>query len=402
MVESNDVVIIGAGQAGLSLSHELTHAGREHLILEAGRVAQSWRERWDSFCLVLPSGTVRLAGLDYEGPEPDGFMPRDQFVEYMGRYASSFGAPVRERTGVTALEPDERGFLIQTTSGDIRAREVVVATGGYQRPYQPPVVEALAAHLPVFTCPGYTNPGILPEGRILVVGSGQSGCQLAEELLQAGREVFLACGKAGWAPRRIGEQDLFWWLRATGDLDDTVESLETPAARLTANLQASGQGGGHDLHYRTLQAAGATLVGHLVGVESGMAHFAPDLAESVAVGDARYADIRETVRKSAAARGVTAPQMPDPPPFVADGPAQAPLDGFGAVIVVCGFRPDYASWMRTPGAFDDMGLPLQEEGSSTVVPGLHFMGVPFQRRRISATLYGVGEDAQALAARMAG
>jgi putative flavoprotein involved in K+ transport len=167
--------------------------------------------------------------------------------------------------------------------------------------------------------------------------------------------------------------------------------------RLGANPQASGGRGGHDLHYRTLHASGVTLLGHFLGVEEGTAHFAPDLAESVAFGDARYADICGLIRKTCDARGVDAPGMPPPPPFTADPPERLDLTGFGAVIFTSGYRPDYASWVDFPGAFDDLGFPIQEDGSSTVVPGLHFMGVHFQRTRKSATFLGVADDAAVLA-----
>ncbi|HEX6487991.1 MAG TPA: NAD(P)/FAD-dependent oxidoreductase [Candidatus Dormibacteraeota bacterium] len=402
-METHDVVVVGAGQAGLSLSHELTRAGREHLVLERGEVGQSWRERWDSFCLVLPSWTISLPGGRYEGPEPDAFMPRDDFVQHLVTYARSFDAPIREHVTVTALDVDGGGtFRLTTSAGQIAAREVVIASGGYQRPHRPPAVAQLSPFVNVLTITEYSNPGALAPGKVLVLGSGQSGCQIAEELREAGREVWLACGRAPWTPRRLAGHDMMWWLLGSGFMNQTLADLPSPLARLIGNPQASGRGGGHDLHYRTLQALGVTLTGRLRGAEDGRAHFEADLHDSVAFGDGRYREIRERVAATAAAKGIPVPELADPPPFVADPPTAVDLTGFAAAILTAGFRPDYKSWVNLPNAFDDVGFPLQVDGSSTVVPGLHFMGVHFQRKRKSASLMGVGEDAEVLAERLTG
>lgn len=402
MGDSHDVVIVGAGQAGLSLSHALTRDGREHVILERDKLGQSWRTRWDSFCLVLPNWSVRLAGQAYEGPDPDGFMPRDEFVGYLSGYAASFGAPVRDGVSVTSLEwGEDGGFLLQTSGGEITSREVVLATGGYQRPHRPAAVDELPDSMMVTGAESYRNPEAVPPGRVLIVGSGQTGCQIGEDLLLAGRDVYIACGRAPWQLRRPGGRDIWEWMVGTDFLNMTLADLPSPMARLAPLPQMTGRDGGHDLNYRTLQAAGATLVGHLTGAEEGRAHFASDLADSVAFGDARYSDLREVVRKSAAAKGLPMPEMPAPPPFVADAPESVALSEFGAAIVACGYRPEYKSWVRLPEVFDEMGFPIEEDGCSTVVPGLYVMGMPFQRKRTSATLFGVGEDAQVLAERMA-
>jgi putative flavoprotein involved in K+ transport len=236
---------------------------------------------------------------------------------------------------------------------------------------------------------------------VLVVGSGQSGCQIAEELHEAGREVFLACGRAGWLPRRIGDHDVFWWLHEAGDLDDGLDALPNPAARLAANVQASGHGGGHDLHYRTLRRMGVTLLGHLLGVEGGHARFAPDLGESVAWGDQRHAKVMGGFRKFAAERGLPWPGIPEPEPFEAEAAERLSLEGLGAVVFAGGFRPDYESWVHCPGAFDELGFPIHDEGASTVASGLYFVGVHFLRKRKSSLLIGVGEDA-AIVARQIG
>jgi putative flavoprotein involved in K+ transport len=234
-----------------------------------------------------------------------------------------------------------------------------------------------------------------------VIGSGQSGCQIAEELHEAGRDVFLACGRAGWAPRRLGGHDLFWWLLETGELDEPLSSLPSRAARLAGSMQATGHGGGHDLHYRTLRTLGVTLLGHFLGAEGRHARFTPDLAESVAWGDQRNARLMDRIRTLAAQRGLPRLDIREPEPFSADAPEQLNLSGFGAVVFAGGFRPDYESWVRCPGAFDELGFPIHEDCASTVFRGLYFVGVHFLRTRKSSLLLGVGEDAAIVARRIA-
>jgi len=401
MPEGIRTVIIGGGQAGLSVSHELAQAGVKHVVLERGRVGQSWRGRWDSFCLVTPNWSVQLPGRAYDGPDPDSFMPRDELVRYLERYATAIDAPVREGVEVSSVRPQPDGdFSLATSAGNIVASTVVLCTGAYQRPHRPAGAATLPAALVQIDAEDYRNPRELPPGQVLVVGSGQSGCQIAEELHKAGRDVFLACGRAGWAPRRIGGHDVVWWLQAAGDLDDGVDELPSPAARLGANLQASGQGGGHDLHYRTLQRMGVTLLGHFLGAEGQRGLFAADLGESVAFGDQRNGKLVDGFRKAAARLGLPEPEVPEPDPIDLDAPELVDLSGLGAVVFAGGFRPDYASWVHCAGAFDELGFPIHEEGASTVAPGLYFVGVHFLRKRKSSLLIGVGEDAEIVAAQI--
>ena len=401
MAESFEVVVVGAGQAGLSISHELAHAGVDHVVLERSRVAETWRSRWDSFCLVTPNWTVNLPGQPYSGTDPEGFMPRDELVAYFAAYAASFKAPVREGVEATELVLcDDGGFLLRTSAGEFEAREVVIASGGYQKPFRPAGASDLPPGLHLIDVEQYSNPGALPDGAVLVLGSGQTGCQLAEELAEAGRETYLACGRAPWVHRRIeGRDTLELLFKQTPFMEVTLAMLPSPAGRLGANPQASGHHGGHDLTYRTLRAMGVHLLGRFTGAEGHTAHFADDLGDSVAFGDARYTELCEMIRDSFKARGEAPPEMPPPAPFHADAPLSIDHSDFGAVICTAGFRPDY-SWVKAPGGFDATGFPLQVDGSSTVVPGMHFMGVHFQRKRKSAVLYGVAEDATVLAERM--
>jgi putative flavoprotein involved in K+ transport len=401
MTERHEVVVVGGGSAALAVSHELSGRGVEHLVLERGRVGQTWRDRWDSFCLVTPNWTVQLPGGAYSGDDPDDFMPRDDIVAHVQTYADSFSAPVREGVSVTSLgAASAGGFLLDTSEGDVRADAVVVCTGAYQRPHRPAGAGSFPGDLLQLDTEGYSAPDALPPGKVLVVGSGQSGCQLAEELREAGRDVFLACGKAPWAPRRIGGRDLLGWVVGTPFLEGLVTDMPSPPDRLVANGQATGHGGGHDLHYRTLQRLGVILLGHFRGAGDGSAYFAPDLADSVAFGDARYAEVRNLIRQICANRGLAVPEMPDPPGFRAEHLDSVRLEGFGAVIFTSGFRPDYSSWVRFD-AFDELGFPLQRDGASTVVPGLYFCGVHMLRKRKSSLLLGVGEDAVIVAGTIA-
>jgi putative flavoprotein involved in K+ transport len=393
IVERIDVVVVGGGQAGLATSHELARAGVEHVVLERARIAEAWRRRWDGFCFVTPNWTARLPGHPYDGDEPHGFMRRDEIVSYLERYAAGFDVPVRQGVDVTSLQPGSQSdFLLRTSAGDIVARSVVVATGAYQRPHRPEASTTIPIELLQIDVNSYRNPKVLPRGAVLVVGSGQSGCQIAEELLEAGREVFLSCGRAPWAPRRLGGRDLYWWAFETGFMDERLSDL-APEERLLSNPQATGSRGGHDLHYRTLRESGVTLVGRFLGADGWRVRFADDLAASVSWGDRRYTRFIDLIRRLVAERHLPVPSIPPPAPFDGRGPKIIDLKGFGAVVWATGFRPDYSTWLGVPGAIDTLGFPVQSEGASSVAPGLFFVGVRFLRTRKSSLLYGAGEDA---------
>jgi putative flavoprotein involved in K+ transport len=350
---------------------------------------------------MTPNWNVQLPGHRYNGQHPDGFLDRDEVVSFLERYAAEFGAPVNEGVEVTSLEPADGGFLLETSAGEIAARSVVVSSGAYQRPWRPPAADTLPHDVSQIDVRGYRNPAALPAGPVLVVGSGQSGCQIAEELSAAGRDVFVACGRAPWVPRRIGDHDAVWWAVETGFFDAPLSSLPSPAARFGANVQATGTNGGHDLHYRTLQAMGVTLLGHFAGADGHRGRFAPDLRETVGWADEVHGQLMGLIRKVADERGLPAPEVPEPEPFDAEAPEYVDLDGFGAVIFATGFRPDYASWVHVPGAFDELGFPIHHEGASSVISGLYFVGVHFLRKRKSALFIGACEDAPIVARQIA-
>jgi putative flavoprotein involved in K+ transport len=397
MERSVDVAIIGGGQAGLATSWYLTQSNVDHVVLESGRVAETWRSRrWDSFCLVTPNQFIHLPGAKYAGPDPDGFMTLAEIVDYFQSWADSFDAPVGGNSRVTKLEADGAGFLLTLSSGTIKARTVVVATGAYQRAHRPAGAESLPRDVVQLLAEEFTNPAALPPGAVLVVGSGQTGCQLAEELHESGRKVFLACGRCFWVPRRMEGHDAVWWMADSGFMDRTPDKLPSPEARLLGNPQATGHDGGRDLNYRVLHDKGVELLGRYAGADGSKLRFGDDLAASVDFGDARLTDFLKFIEASCAAKGTIAPGYQMPPPLRIKTRTQLDIarDHIGAVIWTSGYRPDYG-WVKFP-VFDGMGFPLQVDGRSTVA-GLYFMGVHWMRKNKSPILYGVGEDAEVVA-----
>jgi putative flavoprotein involved in K+ transport len=397
----HDVTVVGAGHAGLSISAALSARGIEHTVLERDRVGSTWAGRWDSFCLVTPNWAIELTGGGYDGDDPDGFMPRDHIVAFLERYAARVSAPVQTGAEVTGVRTIEDGFALDTSVGSMTTRVLVAANGAFQRPFRPDGLSSLPPDVPVIDASRYRNPQALPDGGVLVIGSGQTGAQLSEELHDAGHDVVLACGRAPWMPRRIGDHDLVWWLLRTGFLDVQLSALPDPAIRLVSNPLTSGHDGGHDLHYRTLRSMGVTLAGRFLGCDGADLVFDDSLPASVAWGDARHDELAEMIMKMVADGGLPPVEIEPPSPFAPEAPTSLPVARFGSVIVTGGFRPDYGSWMPWADAFDATGFPVQTDGESQVVDGLHFMGVHFLRKRKSAILLGGREDAEVVADRIA-
>jgi putative flavoprotein involved in K+ transport len=398
MDRSVDVAIIGAGQAGLATSWHLAHAKVDHVFLDAGRVAETWRtRRWDSFRLITPNWAVGLPGVAYAGEEPDGYMSRAELIDFFESWAASFNPPVVGNTQVSRLEADPKaGFVLTSAGGRLRARRVVVASGGYQRAHRPIGADSLPTALHQVLAEDYRNPAALPPGNVLIVGSGQTGCQLAEELHEAGQKVFLACGRCPWVPRRVGGRDIVWWFIESGFMDRSPDKLPSPTARLVGNPQTTGHDGGHDLNFRTLRATGVELLGRFLGADGPTLHFADDLAASVDFGDARWAEIRGWIDQLCARTDVPKPAYDIPPPMRIKTRTEIDLvrEGIGTVIWTSGYRPEYG-WVKLP-VFDEMGFPVQVDGR-TAVHGLYFVGVHWMRKNKSAILYGVGEDAEIVA-----
>lgn len=396
-METVDTVVVGAGQAGLAASYFLTQHGREHVVLERGAVGETWRsQRWDGFCLNTPNWSLQLPGGEYAGSEPDAFAPLVDVVDYIESYARSFAAPVRGHTPVTALRREGDGYLVETGDGAVGARNVVVATGAFQQP-RPRVAGVDSAPVELqLTTSEYRRPGQLSDGAVLVVGGGQSGRQVTDELLTAGRTVYLSTGRCGWFPRRHRGRDFLHWARVLGLLDQTVDSLPSPAARLACNPPISGNDGGHDCHPRWLAGRGATVVGRLAAIEGGVARFEPGVEEALAASDAGAVALVEGIEEHIAAHGLDEPEPaeehdPGPSP-IADTP-ELDLRGHGidTILWATGFRPDYG-WIELD-LVDEFGWPVQHRGASQH-PGLYFVGVNWLHKRSSALFCGVGEDAE--------
>lgn len=396
VTDGAEVAIIGAGQAGLAVAHELAALDIDSVVFERGAVGQSWRDRWDSFTLVTPNWTLSLPGHPYSGTDPEGHVGRDEIVDYLERYAAKSPATVREGVTVSSLAASGDGYRLTVDGDDVLARTVVVCTGSFGVPHRP--VAFGTTRVPALDATEYRNPDPLPEGPVLVVGSGQTGCQLAEELCLAGRDVVLSCGRAPWLPRRIGGLDVVTWLSRTPFFDQAPAQLPSPLARLGANPQLTGAKGGHDLHYRTLQALGVRLVGRVLATRDTQVTFADDLHASVAFGDARAAELRDLLRRIPGIP-LDAEELADPAPFRADSMRELDLSGFGAVITTSGFRPAYSRWAHLP-VFDELGFPITD-GDCAAAPGLYFCGVHFLQRRSSSLMFGVGRDASTVATSIA-
>jgi putative flavoprotein involved in K+ transport len=395
---SHDVVVIGAGQAGLSISALLSRRGIEHLVLEREAIGSRWRHRWDSFTLVTPNWQIRLPGAEYAGPEPDGFLPRDEIVAHLESYARASDAPIRVGVDVSEITRDDDMFLLRTNDGPLTARAVVVATGAWQRPVRPPLGE-LAPGILELHSHDYRNADSLPPGGVLVVGTGQSGAQIAEELREAGREVTLSVSAAGRLPRRYRGADIMRWAERIGFYERRADALERPADRFTANPHLSGKRGGHTINVHRFAHDGVRLAGKLVAIDGSRVTFADDLARNLAASDAVSIGFRQAIEDAIReGRAIDEGSPDDVDEYDGlDGFAQPGIDGLdlhdagiGTLLWTSGFRWDY-SWVR-PAPLDGMGYPIQHQGV-TDVPGLAFLGLHFMDTYKSGLLIGVGEDA---------
>jgi putative flavoprotein involved in K+ transport len=409
MSEQIDVVTIGGGQAGLALSYYLTQQGRTYVVLERGRVAETWRgQRWDSFTLVTPNWMTQLPGFPYEGEDPDGFLPHDEIVITLERYARSFHAPLHCGVQATAvrLRPERDGYLVETSDGAFEAANVVLATGGFPVPRLPRASAAIPVNIMQLHSSQYRKPQRLPSGAVLVVGSGQSGSQIAEELHQSGRQVYLCVSRCGRSPRRYRGKDVMWWVNQMGGYDRTVDSLPSPAGRFACHLDLSGKDGGHAINLRQLASEGVVLLGRLQEVHGNRVILAPDLEENLARADALAAQLTHAIDDYVLRTGMAVPEesMIDDPTSKWVPPAEPIPEvdlyaaGISTVIWATGFRLDFG-WVHVP-VFDAAGAPLHQRGV-TSSPGLYFLGLPWLYKEKSALLFGIGEDAAFLASAIA-
>lgn len=407
MRETIDTVIIGAGQAGLSLSYYLCQMGREHIVLEkASLPGSAWQnERWDSFSLVTPNWTFALPGGEYDGDAPDGFMLREEIVRRFAQYAERYQLPVRYNTLVSAVTPapDGQGFVVQTEQGELQARNVVLATGWFQEGRIPNFASQIPSDILQIHSGSYRNPQALPAGAVLVVGSGQSGCQIAEELYQSGRKVFLATGTAPSAPRTYRGKDVFSLLVQSGFMDRTLAVLPDPAMRNFTAPQITGKNGGHALSLHQFYRDGVTLMGHARGYADGKLIIAPDLHENLGKSDGGRAFVFRQLDAYITRAGLDLPvetSIPDQAAYQAPEITSLDLqaEGITCIIWACGYA--FGSKLTSLLPLDDFGYPVTDHGA-TAVPGLFAIGLPWQPKFRSGFIMGVAEEAEILAGKIA-
>lgn len=398
MPEAVETIVIGGGQAGLAMSHHLQQRGREHLVLERGRIAERWRsERWDSLHFQFPNWMMRLPGHAYAGTNRDGFMPRDGVVDFIATYAARIAAPVRCGVRVDALRLTGTGrFRVEAGAATLEAANVVVATGPYQSPRLPEAAAQLPPGIRQLTGNRYTNPSELPPGGVLVVGSGGSGCQIVEDLLSHGRRVHFALRGHRRVPRRYRGRDFGQWDEEMGLTDRTLDQIP-PGFRPPL---LTGVGGGHTVDIRALSSRGATLLGSLRGVQGGRARLAADLNASLDAGDAAFRATLQAIDRFIETHGIAAEPRGDcdagsaTPPLPETEALDLRAAGIGTVIWALGYAYDFR-WVGCP-VFDDRGIPLHRRGVTTL-PGLYFLGLPRLHKVKSAFLWGVSEDAAHIA-----
>lgn len=396
-----DTVVVGAGHAGLAVSHLLTRAGRDHVVLDRGRIAEAWRtQRWDSLRLLTPRWLTRLPGWRYTGADQEGFMPVGELVRHLERYAATSGTPLELGREVHQVSADDGGYRVVTDGHTWRARHVVIATGAAGHPNVPAAVHGLAPSVARISALDYRNPDRLPAGGVLVIGASASGAQIADELARAGRRVMLAVGRHTRLPRSYRGMDAYWWLQETGRLARTIDTMPDPAAaRREPSLQLVGRpttdARGPEIDLGTLREAGVELTGHLIASEGRRVRFADDLTESVRDAHlrmSRFLDAADLWAQRCHLGSELLPAVrPEP---IATTAARTDLDleaeGIATVILATGYRPHHP-WLQVP-VLDRNGAVRQVRGA-TPAPGLLVVGQRFQHRRDSASIDGARHDA---------
>ncbi len=399
-----EVLVVGAGQAGIAMSEHLTSNGLSHIVLERGRIAERWRSgRWDSLVANGPAWHDRFPGMEFPDCDPDAFAAKESVADYFVAYAQDIAAPIR--TGVEVEEVRKNagrpGFHIATSDGVFEAMHVVAATGPFQKPIIPAVVPETAGIVQIHSN-AYHNPGQLPDGAVLVVGGGASGVQIADELAREGKTVYLSIGPHGRYPRRYRGRDYCWWLGVLGLWD--VPAPEPGTEHIS--IAVSGAYGGYTVDFRRLAAQGITLVGMTRSFEGGVIRFAPDLVDNVVRGDADYLSVLDEADAYVARNGIELPEEPearviDPDPASLRDPIYE-LDlaaaGVSSIIWATGYALDF-SWLKVD-AFDAHGQPQHQRGVSSE-PGIYFLGLPWLSRRGSSFIWGVWHDAKFLADQIA-
>jgi putative flavoprotein involved in K+ transport len=399
-------IIIGGGQAGLSASYYLQQQDIDHLVLEKNSLTHTWRnQRWDTFCLVTPNWQCALPGYPYAGDDPHGFMKKDQIIAYLDGFIASVNAPVREGCAVQGLSARaEGGYALQTSLGDFSADQVIIASGGYHTPIIPRLAERLPGDITQLHSEQYRNPQALPEGAVLVVGSGQSGAQIAEDLHLAGRKVYLAVGDAPRCARLHRGRDVVDWLADMGYYDIGVDTHPLrEGVRDNTNHYVTGRDGGRDIDLRRFAREGMQLFGRLNSLQGTTLQFSKDLASKLDAADAVYNRINASIDKYISEQGIDAPAgAPYAPlwqPEVEAGELELAGSGITSVIWCIGFQPDF-SWVQVP-VFNGRSYPGHNRGV-TAHKGLYFLGLPWLHTWGSGRFSGVARDAQYVVEQLSG
>jgi putative flavoprotein involved in K+ transport len=399
------VAIIGGGQAGLSLSYYLKEGGIAHVVFEKRTAMHVWKEkRWDSFCLVTPNWQCDLPGHPYDGSDPDGFMVREEIIDYLTGFQNKLCAPLREGVAVQRVaRRDDGAFDVVTSAGDFIADQIVAASGGYTIPIIPRMAERVPSRVVQLHSEQYRNPGALPDGAVLVVGSGQSGAQIAEDLHLAGRKVHLAVGNAPRCARFYRSKDVVTWLAEMGYYEMPVEQHPLrEGVRDNTNHYVTGRDGGRDIDLRKFALEGMQLYGLLDGLDGSTFSFRSTLKASLDAADRVYNGINAAIDKFIAERGIAAPppSVYEPPWEPEAEPATLDLDaaGVSAIIWCIGFQPDFR-WLDA-AVFNGAGHPKHRRGV-TAEKGVFFLGLPWLHTWGSGRFSGIARDARYVAERIA-
>jgi putative flavoprotein involved in K+ transport len=397
-------VVLGAGHAGLAMSRCLTERSIDHVVLERGEVANSWKtERWDSLRLLTPNWQSRLPGFGYEGDDPDGFRTMPETIAFLERYADVISAPVQSGTTVTSVLRVDDGYHVATNRGTWHCHTVVIATGACNIPNLPGVAAALPDRIDTLTPKEYRNPAQLEEGGVLVVGAAATGAQIAEEIHVSGRPVTLAVGEHIRVPRDYRGRDIKWWMDMTGVLDESYREVDNLVrVRNVPSLQLVGSDDRRNLDLNRLTDLGVTLVGRLAGVQDGKAQFSGSLPNQCAMSDLKMNRLLDRIDEWAIENSlhgeIDPPHRFEPTRVEASPPLSIDLGGIRTVLWATGYRPDY-SWLDLD-VFDRKGR-VRHDGGVVDSPGVYVMGLPFLRRRKSTLLDGAGDDSRYLSAHLA-
>ena len=400
-------VVIGAGQSGLAMSWWLAERSIDHVVLERGDVANTWRtERWDSLTLLTPNWQSRLPGHRYEGDDPDGFRTMAETVAFIERYASLVSPPLRTRCAVTSVRRIDGGYAVVTEEDTWHCRAVVLATGAFNVAQVPKLAAEIPPDIAQLTTSQYRNAAALDPGGVMVVGAAASGAQIADEVRRSGRQVTLAVGEHVRAPRTYRGRDIQWWMDATGLNDERYDEVENlRRARNLSSFQIAGHADRRDIDLNALTSLGVALVGRLAAVRDGKAQFSGSLRNLCELADLKQNRLLDTFDAWAAEHGVhdevEPPHRPEPTRVEASPPLGLDLRraGIRTIVWATGFRPDYA-WLDVP-VLDAKGNIRHDGGVVTEAPGLYVMGLPFLRRRKSSLIDGAGDDARDLSAHLA-